>query len=244
MKLSIVIPVYNERQFIGDILRRVQSVHLTGIKKEIIVIDDGSADGTRDYLLHLVNETVERDKSPLSMDIDGSTIKILLHETNQGKGAALRTGFKEATGDVIIIQDGDLEYDPNEYHKLLDPIVRGVADVVYGSRFLGGGHRGCNFWHYVANRVLTTLSNMFTNINLTDIETCYKVFRREVLDGIEIEQNRFGFEPEFTAKIARKKCRIYKVPISYCGRSYEEGKKINWRDGIIAVYCIIKYNLF
>jgi glycosyltransferase involved in cell wall biosynthesis len=228
MKLSIVIPCYNEFHTIEEILN---AVHASPVKdKEIIVVDDMSSDGTRDKL-----------KGELAHKID----KIIFHEFNQGKGAALRTGIKEATGDLVIIQDADLEYDPNEYPLLMEPILKNRADVVFGSRFMGGGpHRVVYFWHMIGNKFLTLLSNMFTNINLTDMETCYKLFRRELIQSITIEENRFGFEPEITAKIARKDCRIFEVGISYYGRTYKEGKKIGWRDGFRAIYAIVKYNVW
>ncbi len=229
--LSIVIPVYNEVNTIRDILERVYAVELDGISKEVICVDDCSIDGTSDTLETLLKRY--------------PNLRVCHHEHNQGKGAALATGFRECTGDWVIIQDADLEYDPKEYNRLLDPILRNKADVVFGSRFLGGGaHRVVYYWHYMGNRFLTMMSNMFTNINLTDMETCYKLFRREILKQIRIEEPRFGFEPEITAKISRMKCRIYEVGISYYGRTYEEGKKIGWRDGCRAIWCILKYNLF
>jgi len=230
MKLSIVIPCYNENETIRDIIQAVKSSPVN--EKEIIVVDDFSTDGTRDLL-----------KSEIESLVD----KVVYHDQNQGKGAALRTGFKHATGDVVIVQDADLEYDPQEYSLLLEPILQNKADVVFGSRFMGGRpHRVVYFWHMIGNKFLTLLSNMFTNLNLTDMETCYKLFKKEVLAGIEIEEDRFGFEPEITAKIARGtkkgKWRIFEVGISYYGRTYEEGKKIGWRDGVRAIYAIIKYN--
>jgi glycosyltransferase involved in cell wall biosynthesis len=227
MKLSIVIPVYNEVKTISEIIEAVKKAPVAD--KEIILVDDCSRDGTRELL---------KEK------LESQVAKIIYHDFNQGKGAALRTGIREATGDVVVIQDADLEYDPQEYPLLLEPIAKGLADVVYGSRFTGGGpHRVVYFWHMVGNKFLTLLSNMFTNINLTDMETCYKMFRREIIQAVNIEENRFGFEPEITAKIARMDCRIYEVGISYYGRTYKEGKKIGWRDGFRAIYCILKYNL-
>lgn len=226
MLLSIIIPAYNEINFIDETIKKVKD---TPYEKEIVVVDDYSTDGTREYLKGLQGR---RD------------VTVVFHEQNQGKGAALRSGIAHAKGDIIIIQDADLEYDPREYPRLLEPILDGKADVVYGSRFLGGPHRVFYFWHYMGNSMVTLLSNIFTNLNLTDMETGYKVFKREVFEGIEIESNRFGFEPEITAKIARKRCRIYEVPISYYGRGYEEGKKITWRDGIKAFFTILKYNVF
>lgn len=225
MVLSIIIPVFNEIHTIEDILKRVTAVPLA---KEIIVVDDFSQDGTRDVLARLTGLH--------------SDLKVVCHERNLGKGCAIRTGLGHVTGDMVIIQDADLEYDPAEYPKLVKPIVEGRADVVYGSRFAGGEeHRVLYFWHYVGNRFLTLLSNMFTNLNLTDMETCYKVFRSDIIRNIRLEQNRFGFEPEITAKVARAGCRIFEVGISYSGRTYKEGKKIGWKDGVKAIWCIIKY---
>ena len=227
MKLSIIIPCYNEKNTILDILEAVEKSPVKD--KEIIIVDDFSTDGTRDVLKNEVEKRVA---------------KVVYHEFNKGKGAALRTGIKEARGDLVIIQDADLEYDPQEYPLLIEPILRNKADVVYGSRFMGGRpHRVVYFWHMIGNSFLTLLSNMFTNLNLTDMETCYKVFRREIVQKINIEEDRFGFEPEITAKIAKTKCRIYEVGISYYGRTYDEGKKIGWRDGFRAIYAILKYNL-
>lgn len=223
--LTVVIPVYNERD---TILATVKAVMATPYTKEIIIVDDCSTDGTRDVLKELNN----------------SVIKVCYHDRNMGKGAALRTGFAGATGDIVIIQDADLEYDPDEYSIVLRPILIGKADVVFGSRFAGhGAHRVLYFWHYLGNRFLTFVSNLFTNLNLTDMETCYKAFTRMALKGIKIQENRFGFEPEIIAKVAKKKLRIYEVPISYYGRTYEQGKKIGWRDGVRAMWCILKYNI-
>ena len=227
MKLSIVIPIYNEAATILDLLNMVDSVAI-GMDKEFVLVDDCSKDGTRDVLKKVA--------------VNHPTWQVLFHEVNQGKGAALRTGFAAATGDFVIIQDADLEYDPREYPILLRPLTENRADVVFGSRFQGGGpHRVCFFWHYLGNKFLTTFSNMMTNLNLTDMEVCYKVFRREVLQSLKLHENRFGFEVEITAKVARGKWRLYEVPISYYGRSYEEGKKITWKDGFRALWCIIKY---
>ncbi|HEX9792796.1 MAG TPA: glycosyltransferase family 2 protein [Planctomycetota bacterium] len=232
MKLSVVIPVFNEEQTLREILARVRA---TPYDKEIVLVDDCSVDGTRAILKELEGD---------------ADLKILYHAVNKGKGAALRTGFEHAEGDVVLIQDADLEYDPGEYPILLEPIEKGLADVVYGSRFRGSRmSRVHMYWHQMANNLLTWVSNMFTNLNLTDMETCYKVFKREVLEGIELESNRFGFEPEITAKIARKRLdgrrvRVYEVPISYYGRDYADGKKIGWKDGVAALWHIVKYNLF
>jgi glycosyltransferase involved in cell wall biosynthesis len=224
MKLSIVMPVYNEAATIREIVRRVQALPHA---KEIVVVDDGSLDGTRDILRSMA----------------GGEVRVFLHARNRGKGAAVRTGIAQARGDVVVVQDADLEYNPRDIPALLAPIERGEADVVYGSRFLGGPHRVLNFWHYVGNRLLTLLSNMCTNVNLTDMETGYKAFRTEVLRRIEIESDRFGFEPEVTAKVARLRCRIYEQPISYSGRDYDEGKKITWRDGVAALWHIVRFSL-
>ena len=227
MRLSVVIPVYNEVGTIKEIVSRVQAVDL---EKKIIIVDDGSTDGTRELLKEITLSHVN--------------VRVLYHDRNQGKGAALRTGFEGATGGIVIIQDADLEYDPREYPVLLEPILDGRADIVYGSRFLGGPHRVLFFWHYLGNKFLTLLSNVLTNLNLSDMETCYKVFRREVLSDIQFKSNRFGFEPEFTAKIARKDFRIYETPISYSGRTYAEGKKIGWKDGVKAIVAIIWFRFF
>lgn len=225
MKLSVVIPVYNEKDTITTVIDRVAA---TPFDKEIIVVDDCSKDGTRDVLKAL----------------DRPGVRVFFHEVNQGKGGALRTGFSQVQGDIVLIQDADLEYTPDDYGALIKPITDGNADVVFGSRFLGGTHRCHLFWHYVVNKGLTTISNVFTNLNVSDMETCYKVFRREVADRIKIESNRFGVEPELTAKVARLRCRVYEVPISYFGRDYSEGKKIGWKDGFDAIWSIVKFNLF
>ena len=229
-QLSVVIPCYNEVGTIDQIIDAVRAAPFSD--KEIIVVDDCSRDGTREKLKTLIEPS-------------GRVEKVLYHDVNRGKGAALRTGIQEAEGDIVIIQDADLEYDPNEYPRLVDPILAGKADVVFGSRFAGGdARRVLYFWHRMGNGLLTLASNMFTNINLTDMETCYKVFRREIIQSITIEEDRFGFEPEITAKVAKLRCRIYEVGISYFGRTYDEGKKIGWKDGVHALHCIVKYNLF
>ena len=226
LMLSVVIPVYNEFNRLEAVLDRIKAVPL---KKELIIVDDCSTDGTRELL---------KEK------IEGATARVFYHEKNMGKGAALQTGFEHVTGDIVIIQDADLEYDPMEYGKVIKPIVDGKADVVYGSRFLASDCHGVvHFWHFLGNKFLTLLSNMFTDLNLSDMETCYKAFKREIIQGVRIQEKRFGFEPEITAKIAALHCRIYEVGVSYHGRTYEDGKKINWKDGIRAVYCILKYNL-
>lgn len=229
MKISIVMPCFNELTTIETIIQQVLNSPLP-FDRELVIIDDCSTDGTREYLKGLK---------------DHSEIRLVFHDVNRGKGAALRTGFTCATGDIIIIQDADLEYDPNEYAKLLKPILDSRADVVYGSRFIGGdSHRVLYFWHSLGNKFLTLLSNMFTNLNLTDMEVCYKVFKKDILDKIELTEDRFGFEPEVTAKVARLGCSIYEVGISYYGRTYDEGKKISWRDGLRAIYVILKYGFF
>ena len=229
MKLSIIIPCYNEIATIDEIIDAVNNSPYPD--KEIIIIDDYSTDGTRDKLKNTI-------------EASGRVSQVLYHDVNQGKGAALRTGIQAATGDIVIIQDADMEYDPNEYPRLVEPILHNKADVVFGSRFLGGdAHRVLYFWHRMGNGFLTLLSNMFTNLNLTDMETCYKVFRREIIQGIAIEENRFGFEPEIVAKISKiESIRIFEVGISYYGRTYDEGKKIGWKDGVRAIYCIVKYH--
>lgn len=227
MKLSIIIPCYNESSTIQSLITAVKSSPVKD--REIIIVDDGSSDGTRDILRRL----------------DDPEVRIIFHKSNQGKGAALRTGFQEAVGDICIVQDADLEYDPQEFPLVIQPILDGKADVVFGSRFQSGRpHRVVYFWHRIGNGVLTLLSNFFTDLNLSDMETCYKAFRREIIQSINIRENRFGFEPEVTAKIAKMNIRIYEVGISYYGRTYDEGKKIGWRDGVRAIYCILKYNIW
>jgi glycosyltransferase involved in cell wall biosynthesis len=227
LRLTVVIPCYNE---VATLERVVEAVRASPVPyKEIVLVDDGSTDGTRELIQTRLRERVDR---------------VILHETNRGKGAALRSGFAAATGDVVVVQDADLEYDPAEYPKLLRPFLEQGADAVFGSRFIGGeSHRVLYYWHYVGNRLLTTISNVFTNLNLTDMEVCYKLLRRELLGRITIEEDRFGFEPEITAKLAKLDCSIYEVGVSYAGRTYAEGKKIGWRDGLWAFWCILKYNL-
>jgi glycosyltransferase involved in cell wall biosynthesis len=235
--LSVVIPLYNEVETIKELLARVAA---TAHDKEIVVVDDGSIDGSREYL-----ESLQRGHEAIR-DSNGepASVRILFQPENRGKGAALRRGFAEARGRILLVQDADLEYDPRDYDALLRPILEGQADVVYGSRFLGGPQRALLFWHYVGNRTLTLLSNMLTNLNLTDMETCYKVFRREVLEGIgTLRSDRFGFEPEFTAKVARAGFRVYETPIAYHGRDYADGKKITWRDGVAALWHIVRYRI-
>ena len=231
--LSIIIPAYNEERTITKILERVLAVNIDGIDKELVIVNDCSKDKTKDVLENFIAQNQNHN------------IKLFSHPVNQGKGAALHTGIKEATGDYIIIQDADLEYDPREYKDLLRPILEGNADVVYGSRFMGGNpHRILFFWHSIGNKFLTFVSNMFTNLNLTDMETCYKLFRADIIKGLKLNEKRFGFEPEVTAKVSRvPNVRIYEVGISYYGRTYAEGKKINWKDGFRALWCILKYNL-
>jgi glycosyltransferase involved in cell wall biosynthesis len=245
MKVSVVIPVYNERAFVEEVLLRVQA---QSIDKEILVIDDKSTDGTRQLLEEMDKAqaegkrqiTVQNGKAILSLD----NIRFLFQPQNGGKGAALRRGFEAAVGDIVLVQDADLEYDPKDYTKLLEPILDDRADVVFGSRFLGGPQRVHYFWHYCGNKFLTLLSDVFTNLKLTDMETCYKVFRREVLEKIKLKSDRFGFEPEITAKISKGTWRIYEVSISYAGRTYAEGKKITWKDGFSTLWCIVRFNLF
>lgn len=247
VRVSVLIPVYNERQYIEEILRRVQD---SGLADEIVIVDDASKDGTRQFLEQLKALQSRGEREAKSSDGHPGTLSLanmrfFFQDQNQGKGAAVRRAFKEATGDLFLIQDADLEYDPKDYPRLLEPILDGRADIVYGSRFLGGPQRVLFFWHYVGNKFLTLLSDMVTNLNISDMESCYKVFRREVIESIQLKSNRFGFEPEVTAKIAKNRnWRVYEVPISYSGRTYEEGKKITWRDGFSALYTIVRYSLF
>ena len=229
--VSIVIPVYNERDLLPRIIERVESVALPGgLRRQIIIVDDCSTDGTTELLHHISHSRPD--------------LVVHFHHTNRGKGAALRTGFARATGDIVLVQDADLEYDPSDYTQLLEPFMDDRADVVYGSRFIGHTHRVLYYWHCLGNRFLTMLSNIFSNLNLTDMECCYKAFRREVIRHVALNENRFGFEPEVTAKIAKMRLRIYEVPVSYAGRTYQEGKKITWKDGFSALRCILRYNLF
>jgi len=244
-KISVVIPVYNEMATIEEILLRVQDVDLD---KEIVIVDDGSRDGSRD-LLQAIAESAKTAPAQIKLPRSGkvlatSRIRVFFQDKNQGKGAALRRGFEESRGEIVIIQDADLEYDPSDYHRLVAPIISGHADVVYGSRFLGGPHRVHLFWHYVGNKLLTSLSDMVTNLNLSDVWTCYKALRRNVLQGLDLKENRFGFEQEITIKIARGGWPVYETPISYYGRSYAEGKKITWKDGVRALWCILRYGFF
>ncbi len=243
--LSVVMPVYNERMYIEEILRRVQA---SDLHKEVIVVDDGSSDGTREWLREMARQQAAGAREAEILGgrarLQLENLRFFFQEKNRGKGAALRRGLVEATGHVILVQDADLEYDPRDYGKLLEPILDGRADVVYGSRFMGGPQRVHYFWHYVGNKFLTLLSDMLTNLKLSDMETGYKVFRREVLEGIRLRSDRFGFEPEITAKVAKGKWRVYEVPISYSGRTYQEGKKITWRDGLQTLWWILRFSLF
>jgi glycosyltransferase involved in cell wall biosynthesis len=233
-KLSIVLPVYNEKGTIRDVVDRVLRVPLI-LEKELVIVDDFSGDGTREMLPQIQREMEQAH---------GSKIEVVMHERNRGKGAALRTGFKHATGDILLVQDADFEYDPRDYPHLLEPILEKRADVVFGNRFHGGAHRVLYFWHYLTNRGLTFICNLLTNLNMNDMEVGYKVFRREVIDAMTLKTNRFGFEPEVTIRVSRLNCRVYEVPIMYHGRTYEEGKKITWRDGVAAVWHIIRFKFF
>jgi glycosyltransferase involved in cell wall biosynthesis len=243
-RVSVIMPVYNERDTIQEILLRVQAVELD---KEILIVDDCSTDGTRELLRELAQQAAQSANGAVlpgrATALRTDNLRIFFQGKNRGKGAALRRGFSEAAGGIVIIQDADLEYDPSEYHDLILPIERGVADVVYGSRFLGGPHRVLFFWHSIANSLLTTFSNVLTNLNLSDVWTCYKAFRREVIQAMNLQEDRFGFEPEITAKIAKARWRVYEIPISYSGRTYAEGKKITWRDAIRGVWCSLRYAL-
>ncbi|MBZ5670982.1 MAG: glycosyltransferase family 2 protein [Acidobacteriia bacterium] len=242
-KISVVIPVFNEMATIEEILLRVQAVEL---EKEIVIVDDGSTDGTRGFLADLAR-CARAAPARMTLRQSGAVLRadnicVLFQDKNQGKGAALRRGFQKVRGEIVIIQDADLEYDPADYHRLIAPIEAGRADVVYGSRFLGGPHRVLFFWHYVGNKLLTTISGMVTNLNLSDVWTCYKAFRREILLGLDLRENRFGFEQEITIKIAQAGWRVYEIPVAYHGRTYAEGKKITWRDGVRAIWCILRYS--
>ena len=244
-KLSVVMPVYNERRTIEEILRKVQAV---AIEKEIIIVDDGSTDGTREFLEALSRSTTHNPAvmrlPSLGESLRTDNVRVLFQPKNRGKGAALRRGFREAQGVYVVVQDADLECDPQDFHQLLEPVERGVADVVYGSRVHGGPRRVLFFWHALGNKVMTLFSNLFTNLDLTDVWTCYKLFRRELLQKIEFREDRFGFEPEVTAKVAKNCWRVYEVPISYHGRTYAEGKKIGWKDGLHGLWCVFRYNIF
>ncbi len=245
LTLSVIIAAYNERPFIEEILFRIQSV---GLAHEIVVVDDGSRDGTREWLAEMQRKQQAGETEAEILEGEErlrlGPLRFLFQERNQGKGAALRRGFSEASGDILLVQDADLEYDPRDYPKLLEPIQDGRADVVYGSRFLGGPQRVHFFWHYIGNKFLTLLSDMLTNLKITDMETCYKVFRREVIGSMRLRSNRFGFEPEVTARVAKGRWRVYEVSISYAGRSYEEGKKITWKDGLTTLFAILRYRFF
>ena len=241
VRVSVVIPVYNEQATIAELVRRVQAVN---ISKEIVIVDDYSTDDTRNVLRGIVDAAAGGARTEGSPDeLSGGNIRVFFQDRNRGKGAAVRRGIHESRGELVLIQDADLEYDPQDYGALMDPIERGVADVVYGSRFLGGPHRVLYFWHAGGNKFLTLISNMFTNLGLTDVWTCYKVFRREVLESFELQENRFGFEPEVTAKISRGRWVVFEVPISYNGRTYAQGKKITWRDGFRAIWCVVRYGV-